>query len=268
MVLWDDDTAQLECTLPSQHLAEAAALLAEGIAQRRLGGNPRLRDLWAEQRRTPGSKIADDRDSSLLEAMLLENIGTPDAPATSVHLGGLVAESIWYEVITKVDEGLGLPIRVEGHDWSATDPGGDGLTVYGSDDGYRFTLWESKHHGAVAPVRDTVNGACRQMKSRSLSYLARFSLIAQQITSSDELAAFYGQLPELWVDHDPAAGVGVSVGTGAGSDIIDCFGNITSYFELDDDQLHGHLHVVSDFGALAQAVQDEIWKGCSLWTAP
>ena len=157
------------------------------------------------------------------------------------HLHGLVAESIWLEVVADVNVGHGLPVRTEGHDWSATDPGGDGLTVYvTADGGFCFRLWESKHHGANAPVRNTVNDACRQVRSRSLSYLSRFSLIAQQLTENAALAQFYGRLAELWVDRDPAAGVGISVGAGSDVTADGCFGNVTEYFGLDPAQHQAH----------------------------
>ena len=71
-----------------------------------------------------------------MEAALLENVGSPAEPAIDQHLFGLVAEGIWQGVIADTDVGLGTPIRVESHDWSVTDPGGDGLTVYGSNGHY------------------------------------------------------------------------------------------------------------------------------------
>lgn len=229
----------------------------------------RLHELWHSRRLDSDDSSVEEGDLQILRAGLLQNIGTPEDPAADAHLRGLVAETIWHEVVANIDAGLGLPIRVEGHDWSATDPGGDGLSVYARDaDSYCFRLWESKHHGADLPVRETVNRACRQVKSRSLSYLARFSLVAQQITDNEALARFYGTLADLWVDCDPAAGVGISVGAGSNVDADDCFDKVTSYFGFDFSQHQAHLHLMGDFDELAQCVRAEIWKGCGLWIGP
>lgn len=261
---------ELRCHLDAADVEHAARLLAEGIARRRIGVNERLHSAWQSKVSDPTAGSIKAAELRILEAGLLQNVGTPEAPASANHLNGLVAESIWLEVVAQVDAGLGSPIRVEGHDWSATDPGGDGLTVYAAKEaGPCFRLWESKHHGSADPIRDTVNTACRQVKSRSLSYLTRFSLIAQTITEDESLARFYGSLAELWVDRDPAAGVGISVGaTDDGDDGGDCFGNVTSYFNLDAEQHQGHLHLIADFNDLARHVQIELWKGCGLWTEP
>lgn len=265
----DGGWPQLHCRLELKHLDLAAVALAEGIARRRIGVNDRVHKQWQTRRLDLTQEPLAAGDLQVLEASLLENLGTPDQPGSDNHLHGLVAESIWSEVVADVDAGLGRPVRVEGHDWSATDPGGDGLTVYvTADDGYCFRLWESKHHGSDAPVRDTVNGACRQVKSRSPSYLARFSLIAQHLTDNETLARFYGSLTELWVNRDPAAGIGISVGAGDAVDADACFDRVTNYFELEPTQHQAQLHLMGDFAELARRVRVEVWKGCGLWTEP
>ena len=112
--------------------------------------------------------------------------------------------------------------------------------------------------------RSTVPAA--RVKSQAVSYLARFSLVAQHITDNDDLARFYGTLADLWVDCDPAAGVGISVGAGSDVDADDCFGRVTSYFGFDADQHQAQLHLMGDFGELARHVRSQLWKGCGLWT--
>ena len=150
-----------------------------------------------------------------------------------------------------------------------TDPGGDGLTVYATADaGFCFRLWESKHHGTDRRVRRTVNRACEQVKSRSLSYLSRFSLIAQHIADDEALARFYGELAERWVNRDPTAGVGISVGTSSDANVSRCFGKVAKYFEFELAQHQAQLHLMADFVELADRVRDEIWKGSGLWTEP
>lgn len=247
----------------------AAAALACNIVKRRLT-NKRLFRLW--HRRAIGNldEALSDVDSRVMQVSLLENVGSPTEPATEQHLLGLVAEEIWQGVVADKDVGLGIPIRVEGHDWSVTEPGGDGLTVYKSNGIYSYRLWESKYHGNARPLRDTVNTACRQVSNRGPSYLARFSLVAQYLAHDRQLAAFYGRLVELWADKDSSAGVGIVVGSDVsperGGDA--CFDGMTIHFGLTSDQHEGHLNLVDGFTLLAESVRQILWKGCGLWTGP
>ena len=243
--------------------------LACSIARRRLPDD-RLFHLWHDHARDGTDKELSDVDSLVLQAALLQNLGSPAVPASDPHLLGLVAEGLWQRVIEDNDVGLGTPIRVEGHDWSVTDPGGDGLTVYGSNGSYCYRLWESKYHGTNEALNRTVNGACKQVGDRALSYLARFSLVAQHLSGDQQLAAFYGRLAELWADKDPAAGVGIVVGTDSaqGEGGEDCFEGMTAHFELTADQHQGHLNLVDGFRTFAESVRRLIWKGCGLWTEP
>ena len=241
--------------------------LACSIARRRLPGE-RLFQLWHSQATGETGEVLSDVDSSVMHAALLENVGTPTEPAIDQHLLGLVAEGIWQDVIAETDVGLGIPIRVEGHDWSVTDPGGDGLTVYGSNGRYCYRLWESKYHGNDELLKDTVNSACRQVGTRALSYLARFSLVAQYLAGDRQLAAFYGRLAELWADKDSTAGVGIVVGADSSREEggEGCFDGMTTYFELTPQQHQGHLNRVDGFPTFAESVRRVLWKGCGLWT--
>ncbi len=256
------------CNLDAGEVSRAAEIVARGIAQRRIGMNPRLHGVWVQHLspETEEGPSVSDSDKELLVAGLLQNVGSPNAPAPLDHLHGLVAEEIWLEIIAEKDWGLGPPIRVEGHDWSATDPGGDGLTVHALKDGaFCFRLWESKYHGTALPIRETVNGACRQVKSRATSYLSRFSLIAQRLTDDAALAGFYGRLPEMWVDRDPAAGVGIVVGASEIGSDDNRFNGMPGYFELEPERHQGQLNTVGDFAVFAMHVRDILWKGCALW---
>ena len=252
------------------HQSQAAAMsLACSIARRRLPDD-RLFELWHGHATGETEGELSDVDSLVLQAALLQNLGSPAEPAIDQHLLGLVAEGMWQGVIEHIDVGLGTPIRVEGHDWSVTDPGGDGLTVYGSGGSYCYRLWESKYHGTDEVLKTTVNGACRQVGNRALEYLARFSLVAQYLSEDQQLAAFYGRLAELWADKDPAAGVGIVVGTDSDhrKDSEDCFEGMTTHFELTADQHQGHLNLVDGFRIFAESVRRILWKGCGLWTEP
>ncbi len=258
----------LYCQLDSGSVEEAAAAVARGIAARRIGVNARLHEIWLSQLTAEDGTTPSATDLTVLIAGLLQNVGTPDHPANSDHLRGLVAEEIWLQLIAQRDDlGLGLPIRVEGHDWSVTDPGGDGLTVYSAEGTLAFRLWESKFHGGDDAIRDTVNGACRQVRYRATSYLARFSLIAQRLEEDPPLADFYSRLPEMWVDRDASAGVGVVVAAAVDPGTT-CFSTMPSYFGLDAPRHQGQLNTIGDCEGFCERVRQVLWKGCGLWNAP
>ena len=263
----DDGVCCLYGRLEQQHSKAAAMSLACSIARRRLP-DERLFQLWHSRATGEIDEVLSGVDSSVIQAALLENVGTPTEPAIDQHLFGLVAEGIWQGVIADTDVGLGTPTRVESHDWSVTDPGGDGLTVYGSNGQYCYRLWESKYNGNDEVLRGTVNRAYRQVGTRALSYLARFSLVAQYLADDQQLAAFYGRLAELWADKDPAAGVGIVVGTDSSREEggEGCFEGMTAYFELTAEQHQGHLNLVDSFRAFAESVRRVLWRGCGIWT--
>ena len=245
-------------------------MLADSIARRRIEeANPRLYALWRSQLSTSSEALVDARDTLLFEAGLLQNLGTPNQPGSARHLRGLVAEAIWSEVVSGIDVGLGTPLCVEDGHWSVTDPGGDGLSVYETaDGGFCFRLWETKHHGTDDPVRRTVNDACRQLEARSMSYLSRFSNVAQRTVDNDDLASFFTRIVELWVDRDSAAGVGISVGTDSDAEVSHSFDRVPNYFSLNLDQHQAHLYLMGDFAELARQVREQIWRGCGLWIKP
>lgn len=255
--------------LESMHLEAAAMSLACSISRRRLP-DERLFEAWHRRAQGDIQEAFNDVDFRVIQAALLENVGSPAEPAIDRHLLGLVAEGIWQGVVADSDVGLGTPIRVESHNWSVTEPGGDGLTVYGSDGHYCYRLWESKYHGNDGAIRETVNSACRQVRSRALSYLARFSLVAQYLTDDHQLAAFYGRLAELWADKDSDAGVGIVIGTDSsqGGNGDGCFDGMTAYFGLPAEQHQGQLNLVDGFRTFAESVRRVLWRGCGLWTEP
>ena len=57
---------QLKCRLDSERLDAAAALLAEGIACRRIGTNSRLHALWQSRRSAAGGGSVGARDRKTL----------------------------------------------------------------------------------------------------------------------------------------------------------------------------------------------------------
>ena len=129
--------------------------------------------------------------------MASESIGIPPDGAIDEHIEGFVAEHIWYLLTLEDALTFGVPVRVDEPDWSVTDSGGDGLAIYRSNGALVFRLWESKAHTGEGTVRDVVNGACRQVNSNAMRYLARFSKVGQGL-GDPELQQFYGRLLELW----------------------------------------------------------------------
>ena len=263
----DDGVSYLYGRLEPTNRETAAMSLACSIVRRRLF-NYRLFQSWHQRAKGEITDALDSSGGAVIRAAVLENVGSPVKPSPNEHLFGLVAEGIWQCVVSDEDAGLGTPIRVEGHDWSVTDPGGDGLTVYGSDGQYCFRLWESKYHGSSGALKDTVNGACRQVNERALSYLTRFSFVAQYLSDDEQLAAFYGRLSELWADKDLAAGVGIVVGADSSREEAGdgYFDRMTTYFQLPADQHQGQLNFVDGFQTFAESVRRILWKGCGLWT--
>lgn len=133
--------------------------------------------------------------------------------------------------------------------------------MYRTDGALIFRLWESKAHTGANPVRNVVNGACRQVTSRALRYLARFSKVGQ--TDADpQVRDFYGRMPEMWKHAARGAGGGVSVSTASG-EVTDCFGNYPSYWTTFayGDQRQGLVVTIDDYAEFAQAVREELWRG-------
>jgi hypothetical protein len=249
----------VEARLPSASRGSAALLVATHIARERCGGAPQYFDAWLARHGGAAPHLPE-----LLECLVAmvasESIGMPPDGAPDVHIEGFVAEHIWHLLTLENALTFGNPVRVDGPDWSVTDSGGDGLAIYRTNGALVFRLWESKAHTSDGPVRDVVNGACRQVDSNALRYLARFSKVGQGL-SDPELQEFYGSLLELWRAAARAAGGGISVAT-ASDATADCFGNYRNYWAFDhDDQRQGLAVTIEDYAAFAKQVRQELWKG-------
>lgn len=243
---------------------EAAAIwLADWIAQHRCGGAPSYYTAW--ERRAAGGDAHPPVLAECLRAFVAsESIGTPEAPAPEQHLQGFVAEHLWAVLITEGTILRDTPVRVDGPDWSVTDSGGDGLAIYRRQPlGLAFSLWESKAHTGAGEIRDTVNGACRQLDGSALRYLARFSKLGQQIPDV-ELRNFYAKLPELWKlsAHEAGGGICVTANDDPAVVVEHCFGNLGSYWNFSrPEQRRGVLALIADLPAFASRVREHLWKG-------
>jgi hypothetical protein len=249
-----------ELRLDPSNRDQAAFWLAVHLAGLRCGNTPQYFNAWFA--RWLGGPAHPDALRECLEAFLgSESIGTAAAPASDDHLEGFVAEHIWHALTREGATGFVCPIRVDGPDWSVTDSGGDGLSIHRVGGTLVFRLWESKAHAANGEVRDVVNGACRQLTSHALRYLARFSLVGQAL-DDDELKLFYGNLVEHWRNSSQQAGSGIAVTTTGTAPVADSFGNLHSYWEFEQaEQRQGLLVVIDDYAAFAKSVREQLWKG-------
>lgn len=248
-----------EARLPAASRAAAALLVATHIARQRCGGAPQYFDAWLA-RHGGGPPHSPDLLDCLMAMMASESIGKPPEGGSDEHIEGFVAEHIWHLLTIENTLTFGVPVRVDGPDWSVTDSGGDGLAIYRSNGTLVFRLWESKAHTADGAVRDVVNGACRQVDSNALRYLARFSKVGQGL-GDPEIQKFYGSLLELWRAAAREAGGGISVAT-ASDATGDCFGNYPNYWAFGhDDQRQGLVVTIEDYAAFAKQVRQELWNG-------
>jgi hypothetical protein len=249
----------LEARLPATSRASAALLVAKRIALYRCGGAPQYFDAWLT-RHGGGPPHPPDLRDCLMALIASDSIGAPPDGGRDEHLEGFVAEHVWYLLTVENALTFGDPVRVDGPDWSVTDSGGDGLAIYRWNGALVYRLWESKAHTGNGAVRDVVNGACRQVSTNALSYLARFSKVGQGL-GDPELQKFYGSLLELWRAAAREAGGGISVAT-ASDATADCFGNYPNYWAFGhDDQRQGLVVTIEDYAVFAKQVRQEIWNG-------
>ena len=185
------------------------------------------------------------------------NVGEPGAEASEDHLVGLVAEALWYELRAILDVGSGAPVLVEAHDWSVIDHGGDGLAVYRVDGEFGFPVVgvEVAARSAAREIRDTVNGACRQLRDHTPDYLGRFAVVSQHIVDDDDLARFICGIADEWADASPAAGMGICITASPGGDPTMCSERLPEYFEFEDDKHGGRLSVVADLPGFSQKIR-------------
>ena len=242
--------------------ADAIFRCAVAIAARRLAPNPFRFFAWFAS--LCWNEQLDPVVTLQMRVPLFVNLGTPSEPSSDDHLLGLVAETLWFELATSWPTPQGLPILVEGHDWSVTDPGGDGLAIYRDGADLSFTLWESKAHRAQHAVRTTVNGACRQLRSHAPDYLGRFSIVAQRVAPDDETARFLCLMSEHWADKSTNARVAVSIAASSTSNDLDCFKSMTRYFGFEAARHSGRLFRISDFVDFAHEVRTLVWRGAGL----
>jgi len=244
---------------PEDALARA---LADKIMEHQCRGCPHHYQAW-KQRVDGGPPPSGTSRKALVEAFIGPVFGLPDNPDTVPldHLEGFVSQMLWYFLYLESppDE----LVRVEPPGFRSTDPGGDALAIHRMHEGYlMFRLWEMKKCTGASTVSSTVNTAYNQLNAKATEYLARYTAIGQELPDPD-LADFYGQLIELWIEARPEAAAGVSVATSSDHIPRRCFTTFGKHFPgfVDPVRLRGMLTAIGDFSAFALKVRGCIWTG-------
>lgn len=258
------------CVVPNGRRDEVAWRVAVGIAARRLALVPDLFFDWFGLATGCTDTVVTGSRLDLMKAYgLLVDVGTPAEPAGNVRFFGCLAESVLEELLWTVDHGLGLPVVVEGHDWSALDHGGDKLAIYVDHAGLAFRLWESKAlSSTLRTATSVVAEAAEQLEVSAAAYIGRFAVTASRSVEDPALAGFLAQMPELWANNDDSAGVGIGVTTHNVPTTQQCFAQLDARFGLPNSRKSGHLTLLGPMDSFRQSVCEVLWTGVGLWTAP
>lgn len=198
-----------------------------------------------------------------LHAYLSPAIGLPgSAPVSENHLEGLIAEHLWYFLITS-EATLNNTIHVEPPSFKPTDHGGDGLSVRRNGDGsLTFFLWEIKKRVGKGRVSGTINQAALQLKTEALEYLARYTCTAD-LTGDPALEDLFAHLVEYWEQASPSASAGIAVASNLSNASNRCFTSLPKHLATltSPPRLVGKLTTFGDFSAFTLAVRDRVWTG-------
>lgn len=250
-------------TSPQDALAEA---LADRIMKHQCRGCSHHYQAW-KQRVDGGPSPSGASRKALVEAFIGPIFGLPENPDAIPldHLEGFVSQLLWYFLyLESPPEEI---VRVEPPGFKSTDPGGDALAIHRVQNEYlMFRLWEIKkftgNPESSTSVSLTVNTAYGQLNAKALEYLARYTVIGQELPDP-ELVDFYGQLVDLWLEARREASAGVSVATSLCHVPQQCFTTFGQHFPefVDPVRLRGMLTAVGDFSAFVIKVRESIWKG-------
>jgi hypothetical protein len=264
------DIVAWRCEVPEAARAAVAWRVAVGHAARVLSVRPDLFIDWFGSANSCFEQMLPTyRYESIYRHGLLVDVGTLEQPAPIDRFYGFLGETLLHELLWNSDRGLGLPVLLEGHDWSVIDHGGDKLAIYRPATGLAFRLWESKAlRSASKTVGKVVADAADQLEVHAASYLGRFAVTLARAAVDDDLASFAGMLPDLWADNDPRAGFGIAVVTHQANGAHQGFAQLETRFELPATNKSGQLTLLGDLEAFGESVRMVLWKGMGLWNAP
>ena len=255
-----DDAWWFRAQIISGCRGDVVQLVAVDIVLRLLESSPAALASWTA--RYGGGSAHDEPTKAELKAYLLSDFADD---SNETRLQGAVVEHLWASMAEDLNGGWGTPIHVEPPHFSVIDHGGDGLSLYDSDDlELRFRMWESKRHdSATKSVTEVVTGASGQLREHAAEYLARMSK-PLQLNDDPRIQQLAGKIVKLWTTRDAAGGVGVSVGTTARRALpsrpFQGLRREFSHFETPQHR-EGLVIEIPGLKAFAEDVRAEILKG-------
>lgn len=243
--------------VPIDALAE---FLADLIMCCRCGKRTERYQAW-KQRSSEGTPLSSEFHDSLSKGYIKPAFGLPNKPVPADHLQGIVAQYLWYFLVSELPSEKIEKIEPPG--FGVTDHGADGFVIHRAPTGsLMFRLWEIKKCTGSSPISTTVNRAYKQLQDNGYEYLARLSNSNQELPDA-ELAEFYGKLPELWNQCSSEAAAGVAVATNNSGVQENCFAKFGEHFPnlTTPKRLRGMLSAIDDFPSFCEKVQKAIWKG-------
>lgn len=213
-----------------------------------------------------GIRTNSDNEKLILTAYIRASLGIETDPLPEEQVQALVAETLWYEIVSNTQANEGLPIKVEEPHFTVTEPGGDGLAVYRkADGGYLFRLWEVKKHNSDSNATHKITKGSEQLRDNGAGYLAKWSKIEQEVDHTHPgLSLFYARLVNMWIAASPDAKAGISV-TKKGSSSITTTPIASARAKLTrlvhDSQVEAMVISIPDFTLLASKVRRIIWNG-------
>jgi len=230
-----------------------AEMLADGIIKLLCRGRPQHYRAWRQCK--DNGMLLSGSSREAIAAFIRQGLGLPEEPIIQDHLGGFVAEYLWYFLSHEINR-VEI-IRIEYPRFAPTDHGDDGLIIHRMPDGYLvFRLWEIKKYTGDSLVANTVNTAYRQLNAKATEYLIRYTSIGQELENI-ELADFYSRLIEIWINAGPSVAAGVSVVTFLRCVTCQCFTHFGNRFQrfTGPVRLQGLLMVIGDFSYFARKVK-------------
>ena len=248
-------------TADADKVATVACAVADMAMRWRCRGAPRSYILWRDAINS-GAHLPPS-DQRVVTPFFQTVFGIPAREKPIAHMCGWIAELLWYRITLDLDLPQRLVRHIEGPDFHATSPGGDGLVVWQNPDGgLVFHLWEIKNYVGQGSISSTVRDAYEQLTERATEYLAKMTAIATAAGIDDDLVDILGNLVALWADDDERCGAGVSVTTHADALPSKCFTTMHKHFpgKQIPGQLEGLVTAVANFEHFAVDVRSRVWR--------